>query len=82
MKMDVDEIDAYLRSMHVPEIPEAPVYGNFFCSSLLIQLADKSRLDIIKLLVEHGADVDYGNPHFPANCDCSTPLHFAGQFYI
>ena len=57
------------------------VSGEYFTPSILSELATKGRYDLMKLLVDYGADIDYGNPAYTLdtddNYDCSTALHFA-----
>ncbi|GMH39151.1 hypothetical protein BSKO_07049 [Bryopsis sp. KO-2023] len=78
---DKKGVQDFLKSVQEPNMPEVPVCGSFFTPEMLSHLAAKRQLDTIKLLVQYGADVDYGNPMLISTAvdglNCSTPLHFA-----
>lgn len=80
-KRDYHIVEDFLKSVRHPEMPQVPVFGEYFTPSVLTDLAAKGHFDLMKLLVSYGADVDYGNPVYAwdghTRYDCSTALHFA-----
>lgn len=79
--LDYSILEQFLESCQSHEMTGLPLFGEYFDPSVLTELSNKSRFDLVQLLVSFGADVDYGNPflaHDSCHCyDCSTPLHFA-----
>lgn len=76
-----EAIQSFLDSVQEPNMPEVPVCGSFFTPEMFTDLASQKKHDVIDLMVQYGADVDYGNPMListaVADLNCSTPLHFA-----